>query len=70
MPKIDGVGYLQAIRALQKVGFRVIREGKHTILSDGNVRLTLPRHNPINAFAMGGIAADAGLTPEQFKALL
>jgi len=34
------------------------------------MRLTIPRHNPINAITMGNIAKDAGLSPEQFKKLL
>jgi predicted RNA binding protein YcfA (HicA-like mRNA interferase family) len=70
MPKIPGVNPDQAVRALEKVGFRVIRQGKHIVMSDGIVRLTLPRHNPINAFTMGAIARDAGLSPEEFKKLL
>ena len=37
---------------------------------DGQVRLTIPRHTTINAFTMGGIAADAGLTPDEFKKLV
>jgi hypothetical protein len=32
--------------------------------------LTLPRHNPVNAFTMGGIVRDAGLTDDEFRALL
>jgi hypothetical protein len=32
--------------------------------------VTIPRHNPVNAFTMGGIARDAGLSVEQFKKLL
>jgi hypothetical protein len=39
-------------------------------MSDGVRILTIPRHNPVNAFTMGGIARDAGLTVEQFKKLL
>ena len=35
MPKIPGINHQDAIRALQKAGFRVIREGKHTVMSDG-----------------------------------
>jgi predicted RNA binding protein YcfA (HicA-like mRNA interferase family) len=70
MPKISGIGYALAIRALRKAGFEVVREGKHTVMSDGGRILTIPRHNPINAFTMGGIAKDAGLTPEQFRELL
>jgi hypothetical protein len=39
-------------------------------MTDGTRILTIPRHNPINALTMGGIARDAGLTPEQFRDLL
>ena len=70
MPSIPGVSHKRAIRALQKAGFRVAREGKHVVRTDGVRILTLPRANPINAFTMGGIVRDAGLTPEQFRKLL
>ncbi len=70
MPQIPGVNFEQAIRALEKTGFRVVRQGKHVIMSDGVVRLTIPRNTPINAFTMGAIARDAGLSPEEFKKLL
>jgi hypothetical protein len=39
-------------------------------MSNGRVFLTIPRHDPINAHTMGAIARDAGLTPEEFRALL
>jgi hypothetical protein len=39
-------------------------------MSDGVHILTIPRHNPINAITMGGIVRDAGMTNEEFKALL
>ena len=70
MPEIPGVNHLDAVRALEKSGFRVIRQGKHIVMSDGIRILTIPRHNPVNAFTMGGIARDAGLSVEQFKKLL
>lgn len=70
MPKIPGVNHLQAIRALEKARFRIVRQGKHTVMSDGIRILTIPRHNPVNALTMGGIARDAGLTVEEFKKLL
>lgn len=70
MPSIPGVGHQHAIRALEKAGFKIIREGKHTVMSDGERLVTIPRHNPVNAFTMGGIARDAGLTPDAFRRLL
>ena len=39
-------------------------------MSNGTRILTIPRHNPINAFTMGGIVRDAGLVTEDFRALL
>jgi predicted RNA binding protein YcfA (HicA-like mRNA interferase family) len=70
VPKISGVNHLDAMRALKKAGFRVIRQGKHIVMSDGVRIVTIPRHNPVNSFTMGGIVRDAGLTEEEFKKLL
>lgn len=70
MPRIPGVRSAEAVRALQKIGFRVVRQGKHAVMSNGQVRVTIPRHTTINAFTMGAIAADAGLTPDEFRKLL
>jgi predicted RNA binding protein YcfA (HicA-like mRNA interferase family) len=70
VPRIPGINHLDAVRALEKAGFRIVRQGKHIVMSDGTRQLTLPRHNPIKAFTMGGIARDAGLTPEEFRKLL
>ena len=70
MPKLPGISHREAVRVFGKLGFHIAREGKHTIMSNGTVRLTIPRHNPINAFTMADIARDAGLTPEQFRQLL
>lgn len=39
-------------------------------MTDGVRILTVPCHNPINAFTMGGIVRDAGLTIEEFRGLL
>lgn len=70
MPSLPGVSHERAVKALQKAGFVIKREGKHTVMSDGRRILTLPRANPINAFTMGGIVRDAGLTIEDFRKLL
>jgi predicted RNA binding protein YcfA (HicA-like mRNA interferase family) len=70
LPKIPGVNHLDAVRALEKAGFRVVRQGKHIVMSNGQRIVTIPRHNPVNAFTMGGIARDAGFSVEQFRALL
>ena len=70
MPKIPGINHLEAVRPLEKAGFRSVRQGKHVVMSDGVRILTIPRHNPVNALTMGGTERDAGLTVEQFRDLL
>jgi predicted RNA binding protein YcfA (HicA-like mRNA interferase family) len=70
MPKLPGMPHHAAVRALQKVGFRIVRQGKHVVMSNGQRILTIPRHNPVNAITMAGIVRDAGLTLEQFRELV
>ncbi len=44
--------------------------GTHIVMTDGTRILTIPRHNPVNAFTMGGIVRDAGLGVQEFRKLL
>jgi predicted RNA binding protein YcfA (HicA-like mRNA interferase family) len=70
MGKLPGIVHLHAIRALERAGFHIDRQGKHVVMSDGGRILTIPRHNPVNAYTMAGIVHDAGLSLEQFRDLL
>ncbi|MEG3438341.1 type II toxin-antitoxin system HicA family toxin [Pannus brasiliensis CCIBt3594] len=70
MPKLPGIHHLRAIKAFEKAGFQVIRQGKHITMTDGDRVLVIPRANPVNAYTMAGIVHEAGLTIEEFKRLL
>jgi predicted RNA binding protein YcfA (HicA-like mRNA interferase family) len=70
LPKQDGINHLQAVRALEKAGFWIARQGKHIVMTYGSRILTIPRHNPVNAITMGNIIRDAGLNNDSFKQLL
>ena len=70
MPKLSGINHKRAIKAFEKVNFKVIRQGKHISMSDGSRVIVIPRANPINSYTMGGIIRDAGLTIDEFKKLL
>ncbi len=70
MPRIPGVNATDAVRVFERLGYRIIRQSKHIIMSNGEKRLTIPRNNPINAFTMGALARVAGLSPEEFRELL
>jgi hypothetical protein len=35
VPRIPGVNHQAAVRALEKAGFQIIRQGRHIVMSDG-----------------------------------
>jgi hypothetical protein len=53
LPKLPGVNHLVAVRAFEKAGFWIARQGKYIVMTNGQRILTIPRHNPVNAFTMG-----------------
>ena len=69
MPKLPGIRHQEAVRVLEKLHYRIIRQGGHIVMSNGETRLIIPRANPIDPYTMGSIARDAGLTPEEFRKL-
>ena len=70
MPKLPGIHHLDAVRALTKAGFWIARQGKHIVMTNGARIVTVPRHNPVDAYTMGGIVRDAGLSVDEFRKLL
>jgi len=70
MPKIPGIHHKDAIRVFEKLGYVIKRQSGHLVMSNGKIRLIIPRSKSINALTMGAIAKDAGLSPDQFKELL
>ena len=70
MPKLPGVPHCRAVRAFEKAGFWIVREGKHISMTNGERIIIIPRADPVDAFTMGGIIKDAGMTIEEFKELL
>jgi predicted RNA binding protein YcfA (HicA-like mRNA interferase family) len=70
MPKLPGVRHQDAVRVFETLGFRIIRQSGHIVMSNGETRLVIPRANPVDSYTMGAIARDAGLTPDEFRKLL
>jgi predicted RNA binding protein YcfA (HicA-like mRNA interferase family) len=33
MPKLAGINHLDAVQALEKAGFRILRQGKHVVMA-------------------------------------
>ena len=68
--KLTSINHLDAVRALEKAGFRVLRQRKYIVMTDGTRQLIIPRRDPVNALAMARIIGIAGLKEEEFLKLL
>jgi predicted RNase H-like HicB family nuclease len=73
LPKLPVVNARECIRALEKIGFYIARQkGSHITLrrDDPKGRVTVPNHNPIKPGMLRRVIKDAGLTVDEFIALL
>ncbi|MEO6801963.1 MAG: type II toxin-antitoxin system HicA family toxin [Granulicella sp.] len=70
MGELAGISHQRAIRAFERAGFAVKREGKHVSMWNGSRTIIIPRNNPIQSFTLIGIVKSAGLTVDQFRELL
>jgi hypothetical protein len=68
--KLSGINHLDAVRALEKVGFRAPDLGKHIVMTDGTRQIIIPRQDPVNALTIARIISLAGLKEEEFLKLL
>ena len=72
LPVVSG---REAIKALCRAGFRVVRQrGSHVrlekIIEDKVIKLTVPLHKSLKKGTLRRIIKDAGLTVQEFNRLL
>jgi predicted RNA binding protein YcfA (HicA-like mRNA interferase family) len=70
-PKLIRVSAIEAIRALERLGFVQIRQrGSHIILKkqtpEGEVGCVVPLHHQLAIGTLRSILRQAGITPEEF----
>lgn len=71
MPKLPHVSGAEAVRALERLGFAVIRQrGSHIVLRRGSSGCVVPNHREIKVGTLGGVLKQAGVTAEEFLAAL
>ena len=71
MPKLPVVSGVEAIRALGRLGFTVIRQrGSHVILRKGATGCVVPNHHELKTGTLAGILKQAGISPDDFIAAL
>ncbi len=61
----------EAARALRRAGFETIRQtGSHLIMRKESRTVVVPQHKPIKPGTLKGLIEQAGMTVEEFSALL
>ena len=71
MPKLPLISGAEAIRALERLGFVVVRQrGSHVILRRGASGCVVPNHSEIKIGTLSGVLKQAGITPEEFLVAL
>jgi predicted RNA binding protein YcfA (HicA-like mRNA interferase family) len=71
MPKLRRVSGRQAIRALEELGFKQVRQrGSHVVLKkqtpEGAVGCVVPLHRELAIGTLRGVLKQAGVTPDEF----
>ena len=72
MPKLPVLKPRQVIAALEKAGFRQVRQkGSHVQFKRGNLLVTVPNHpGDLNPHVLKSILRQAQMSTEEFESLL
>lgn len=71
MPKLPHISGVEAVRALERLGFVQVRQkGSHLIMRRGSAGCVVPIHREIKVGTLAGVLRQAGVTPEDFIAQL
>ena len=70
-PSLPHVSGSEAIRALEKLGFVVVRQrGSHVVLRRGASGCVVPNNREIKIGTLSGVLKQAGISQEEFIAAL
>lgn len=71
MPKLPIISGAEAIKALERLGFSVIRQrGSHIVLRRDSTGCVVPNHHELKVGTLGGVLKQAGVSPEEFVKIL
>jgi predicted RNA binding protein YcfA (HicA-like mRNA interferase family) len=71
MPSLPRVSGAEAIRALEKLGFVVVRQrGSHVVLRRGPGGCVVPNHRELKTGTIAGVLKQAGVGVDEFIAAL
>lgn len=70
-PSLPHISGSEAIRALQKLGFTVIRQkGSHVVMRRDSTGCVVPDHKELKVGTLSGLLRQAGVSHEEFMAAL
>ena len=71
MPKLPRVSGVEAIRALQRLGFEKIRQnGSHVVMRRRSTGCVVPMHSEVKVGTLAGELRQAGVTGDEFTGAL
>ena len=71
MPKLPHISGPEAVRALQRLGFEVVRQkGSHIVMRRGSSGCIVPNHREIKIGTLAGVLRQAGISGDEFIAAL
>ncbi len=67
MPKLPVISGAETIRALERLGFVVVRQrGSHLVLRRGSMGCVVPNHRELKLGTLLGLLKQAGVSPDDF----
>ena len=71
MPKFPGLSGKDIIRALEKLGFQLVRQsGSHVLMKKGSKGCVVPNHKEVKVGTVNGVLRQAEISPEEFQRAL
>ena len=66
-PSLPHVSGAEAVRALQKLGFVVLRQkGSHVMMRRGTSGCVVPQHRELKSGTLSGLLKQAGVSADEF----
>ena len=71
MPKFPGLSGAQIVRALERLGFVVVRQsGSHIVMRRNGQGCVVPNHKEVKVGTVNGVLRPAGFTAEEFNSVI
>lgn len=67
MPKLPRLSGRDVVKALEALGFIVVRQrGSHIVMRRGSIGCVVPDHRELKTGTLAGVLRQAGVTPDAF----